>query len=163
MATNKGKAAVDDLAVTADTPQPHDPQTNAADTELAQLKAELADELTALRAEKEELAALKAELAKQRNSDARATRSAPAVPANVPRSEEELVDFYAFKDNDKYKSDIFVAVNGKTYRIQRGKHVRIPRYVAEVLRRSMEQDAATADMIEREAASYDAAAKVLGL
>ena len=65
------------------------------------------------------------------------------------------VDFYAFKDTNKYKDDIFVGVNGKAYKIQRGKHTRIPKAVAEILENSMEQDARTAELIEREGKSAD--------
>ena len=32
----------------------------------------------------------------------------------------ERVPFMAFKDNDKYKDDLIVIVNGKTWQIQRG-------------------------------------------
>ncbi|MEA4920633.1 MAG: hypothetical protein VB078_06925 [Clostridiaceae bacterium] len=83
-------------------------------------------------------------------------KKAPAVPLDP---EKDKVDFYAFKDNDKYKDDIFVAVNGKTFKIQRGKHVRIPRYVAEVLANSMDQDARTANLMEKEASAYNIASK----
>lgn len=60
----------------------------------------------------------------------------------------ELVDFYAFKDNGKYKDDIVVGVNGKIWKIKRGEHVKIPRYVAKVIENSMEQDEKTARLIE---------------
>ena len=69
----------------------------------------------------------------------------------------ELVDFYAFKDSDRYKDDIIVAVNGRVWRIQRGEHVKIPRYVYEVLANSQRQDTYTANLIERETAARDAA------
>ena len=65
------------------------------------------------------------------------------------------VDFYAFRDSSKYKDDIFVGLNGKGYKIQRGKHTRIPKAVAEVLEHSMEQDARTAELIEREGRGAD--------
>ena len=65
------------------------------------------------------------------------------------------VDFYAFKDSGRYKNDIGVGVNGKWYTIQRGKHVRIPKAVAEVLENSMDQDARTAELIERETHGAD--------
>ena len=49
--------------------------------------------------------------------------------ANKPQDMNELVPFFAFRDNDKYKDDIFVGWNGKGYQIQRGKQVMIPRGV----------------------------------
>lgn len=46
---------------------------------------------------------------------------------------EERVSYQAFKDDDKYKDDIVVIVNGRNFIIQRGKIVNIPRYVVMVL------------------------------
>lgn len=57
---------------------------------------------------------------------------------------EEKVMINLFLDNDKYKDDVIVAVNGKAWQIQRGVDVEVPRYVAEVLNSSMKQDRATA-------------------
>ena len=74
---------------------------------------------------------------------------------------KDKVDFYAFKDGDKYKDDIFVAVNGKTFKIQRGQHVKIPRYVAAVLENGMDQDARTANLMENESDAYNIASKAL--
>lgn len=79
-----------------------------------------------------------------KKTDGEQITATPVIP------DKDKVDFYAFKDNDKYKDDIFVAVNGRSFKIQRGKHVRIPRYVAEVLENGMDQDAKTANLIERE-------------
>ena len=42
---------------------------------------------------------------------------------------EELVPFKAIYDGDKYKDDIFVGVNGKSWLIKRGEEVMIPRNV----------------------------------
>ena len=66
----------------------------------------------------------------------------------------EEVPFYAFRDNEKYKDDITVGVNGKMYRIKRGVQVMIPRNVYNVLMRSMNQDAKTADMIAERSGAY---------
>jgi len=41
----------------------------------------------------------------------------------------ERVPFYAMLDDGKYKDDIFQTVNGKTWQIQRGENVMIPRFV----------------------------------
>jgi hypothetical protein len=57
----------------------------------------------------------------------------------------EKVPYYAFKDNDKYKDDITVTVNGYTYQIQRGVHVTIPRFVLHAIENSNRQMAAAAD------------------
>lgn len=44
--------------------------------------------------------------------------------------------------------DVFVSVNGYKYLIQRGKEVEVPRFVAEVLKNSENQKAATFRMME---------------
>lgn len=45
----------------------------------------------------------------------------------------ERVPYMAFKDDDKYKDDIVVIVNGSNFIIKRGELVHIPRYVLTVL------------------------------
>lgn len=74
---------------------------------------------------------------------------------------EELVPIYLFRDNEKYKDDVFVAVNGEGCLIQRGKQVMIKRKFAQVLQQSMEQDAKTADLITRQAEEFNGMQKVL--
>lgn len=53
---------------------------------------------------------------------------------------EELVTIRLFKDNERYRDDVFVSVNGRTFQIKRGVEVQVPRYVQEVLDNSMSQD-----------------------
>jgi len=57
----------------------------------------------------------------------------------------ELVPFYAFKDNGEYKDDIFIQLNGKAYTIKRGVQVMLPRKVAQVYYDSMDQKGKAAD------------------
>lgn len=54
-----------------------------------------------------------------------------------------------FKDNDRYKSDVFVSVNGRNYQIKRGVEMEVPAEVAEVLEHSQTQDEITARRIEQ--------------
>lgn len=61
----------------------------------------------------------------------------------------ELVPIKLFKDNQKYKDDLTVTVNGVTYQIQRGVPVEVPRFVADVITQSERQDQHTANMIEK--------------
>lgn len=70
------------------------------------------------------------------------------IAANEKYMREEI-EIELFFDGDKYKDDVTVGVNGKTWLIQRGKKVRVPRYVAAVLENSLEQDKASA-MRQRE-------------
>lgn len=61
----------------------------------------------------------------------------------------KMVTIELFKDKDKYKHDLKVAVNGRVWRIQRGVKVEVPDYVAEVISASLKQDGKTADMITK--------------
>lgn len=61
---------------------------------------------------------------------------------------DELVEVKLFKDNSKYKDDVFVSVNGDNCLIKRGERVKIKRKFAEVLEQSDMQDAHTARLIE---------------
>jgi hypothetical protein len=57
----------------------------------------------------------------------------------------EKVPFRAFKDNDKYKDDIVVIINGKSWVIQRGIQVMIPRFVLHAIENSERQKAQSAN------------------
>ena len=61
---------------------------------------------------------------------------------------EEYVEVKLFKDNDKYKDDVFVSVNGDNCVIKRGERVKIKRKFAEVLDHSEHQDYETSKLIE---------------
>ena len=52
----------------------------------------------------------------------------------------ELVTVKLFKDNNKYRDDVFVAVNGVGMIVPRGIEVRIPRKYAEALQNSEKQN-----------------------
>ena len=107
------------------------------------------------------LAAANAALA-QAQKEAEDAKEAAKAAEEVMRGmsakdiDDGMVSFYAFKDDDKYKDDIVVGLNGRMYRIQRGKHVRIPKAVYQIIRRSMAQDAATAEMLEQKGREYEA-------
>lgn len=64
---------------------------------------------------------------------------------------EEYVEIKLFKDNDKYKDDVYVAVNGENCVIKRGERVKIKRKFAEVLDHSEHQDYETSKLIEQAA------------
>lgn len=117
-------------------------------------KTQTAEEILAnAKAQEEKIVAeAKAEAAK-------IVAEAKAQVGAATKDPEDLVPVRLFKDGDKYKDDVFVAVNGRTYQIQRGVTVKVPRYVADVLEQSMEQDNATANLIEQESSSYEADAR----
>lgn len=76
---------------------------------------------------------------------------------------EELVEVHLFKDNGKYTADMFVAVNGESCVIQRGKTVQIKRKFADVLEASREQDAKTAELMDAQAEEFSETARKLGV
>ncbi len=71
---------------------------------------------------------------------------------------EEKVPVRLFKDNDRYKDDVYVCVNGERLLIKRGENVEIPRKFAIVLEQSAQQDTATANLIEEKSSIYAAEA-----
>lgn len=73
----------------------------------------------------------------------------------VQEPQEELVTIKLFKDNENYKDDVFVGVNGQTWQIQRGIEVKVPPCVAEVLDHSQQADTAAARRIEAEERKYE--------
>ena len=74
----------------------------------------------------------------------------------------KTVKFKAFKDDDKYKDDIFVAVNGKRYQIKRGVEVEVPESVYKVLMNSSAQDQAAYRLMEQKANDYKSETERLG-
>lgn len=66
----------------------------------------------------------------------------------------EYVEVSLFKDNNKYKDDVFVSVNGETCAIQRGKKVMVKRKFADVLEKSGIQDFETSELIDRKSSEF---------
>lgn len=64
------------------------------------------------------------------------------VHTHVP-AEQKKVHVRLFKDNGKYKDDVYVAVNGRSMMIPRGVDVEVDECFAEALETSMAQDNAT--------------------
>ena len=70
-----------------------------------------------------------------------------AIAADKKRG-EELVEVKLFRDNEKYKDDVFVGCNGENVVIQRGVRVKIKRKFAEILDHSELQDYETTELIK---------------
>ena len=71
-----------------------------------------------------------------------ATESAKAKETVIPDMNtfyNELVSVKLFKDNGRYKEDVFVAVNGVGMLVPRGIEVKIPRKYALALKNSEKQ------------------------
>ena len=76
-------------------------------------------------------------------------------------AKEKRVKIKLFKDNDKYKDDVFVAVNGKSYLIKRGVEVEVPESVKEVLDNSAAQEERAAEYMETQQKEYEQKTKKL--
>ena len=66
----------------------------------------------------------------------------------------ELVEVKLFKDNNKYKDDVFVSVNGENCVIKRGERVKVKRKFAAVLDDSDLQDYETSKLIEQKSNEF---------
>ena len=75
----------------------------------------------------------------------------------------EKVPVRLFKDNGKYKDDVFVCVNGRSMLIQRGKTVMVPRKFALVIEQSDEQREKAANIIDAKSSEYANEAKAHGV
>ena len=79
------------------------------------------------------------------------------APMSVMDTEAYLNEYVAvklFRDNDRYKDDVYVAVNGHNCVIKRGDWVEIKRRCALVLDQSEIQELPTAEMREAEPARF---------
>lgn len=76
-----------------------------------------------------------------------------AEKAEIARN-EEYVEVKLFRDNDKYKDDVYVAVGDQNCVIKRGVPVKIKRKFYLALAETDEQDFKTAQLIERESGKY---------
>lgn len=104
----------------------------------------------------------KQERAREEHADA--TQKDPLADMRIANAEgEKPVTIKLFKDNDKYKDDVQVAVNGKMYVIQRGVPVTVPQKVAWALEAQARQDEKTAAMIERKEREFEENSKAHGI
>ena len=93
-------------------------------------------------------------------ADAKASVSGELTEEQKKANEErkaywnELVEVRLFKDNNKYKDDVFVAVNGDNIQLKRGEKVMIKRKYANVLENSDMQDYETSKLIEQKSSEF---------
>lgn len=116
-------------------------------TETILTDADLA-ELEALRAEKAAREAKEAEAEKEKlKAELEAKKMADYM--------EELVTIQLFKgQEEKYKADLPVSVNGETVLVQRGKPVTLKRKFAEVIKNMEEQNAYAVSLMESLQSDY---------
>lgn len=94
-----------------------------------------------------------AELERKAQQDAETARETARMSEPVP--------VMLFKDNDKYKDDLFVGWNGTGYRIKRGITVMVPRAVANIVQQQLDQDNSTAQLITAQAEKFAEEVKAL--
>ena len=68
--------------------------------------------------------------------------------------ENTLVEIELFRDNKDYKDNVFVAVNGESYVIARGRKVKIKKKFADVIENSMRQDIKTARLMDNKSDEF---------
>ena len=113
--------------------------------------SKLNETIAAIRAEYEHLLAEK----EAENAILRGEKKIAAEKSKVAAKEyedylNEYISVKLFKDQDRYRDDVYVAVNGQNCIIKRGEWVKIKRKFALVLDASEIQDMKTAEFIERE-------------
>lgn len=54
-----------------------------------------------------------------------------------------------FKDNGRYRNDVFVSVNGRSFLLQRGVELELPYAIAQVVKQSIMQDEQAAKLVSR--------------
>lgn len=69
-------------------------------------------------------------------------------------NENSLVEIELFRDNKDYKDNVFVAVNGESCVIARGKKVKIKKKFADVIENSMRQDVKTAKLMDNKSDEF---------
>ena len=73
---------------------------------------------------------------------------------NIRCDENTLVEIELFRDNRDYKDNVFVAVNGESCVIARGKKVKIKKKFADVIENSMRQDIKTARLMDNKSDEF---------
>lgn len=101
---------------------------------------------------KKELEALKAILSQKEASNKSVT--VKTVSANEEYMKQP-VTIKLFKDNDRYRDDVYVAVNDRSYLIKRGVEVTVPRFIEQALKNSLAQDEYVASLVERLVNDYE--------
>ena len=75
----------------------------------------------------------------------------------------EYVEIKLFKDNERYKDDVYVAINGKNCVVRRGEWTRIRRKFAMLLDQSEIQDLRTAELMAGESERFLNASRARGM
>lgn len=123
--------------------------TKKEELNIEEVQAKIAAMLAEAEAAKAEAQKLVEEARKAAGAKAAEDEEKAKKAAELKAYMEEYVEVKLFKDNDKYKDDVFVSVNGDNCVIKRGERVKIKRKFAEVLDHSEHQDYETSRLIEK--------------
>ena len=128
--------------------------------------AQTTKETTAKKEQPIDLEAIKAQLKAELAAEFKAEKDAEIAAKNEEQAKknaemEEYVEIKLFKDNGKYKDDVYVSCNGENCVIQRGVRVKVKKKFAEILDHSEHQDYETSLLIEAEAQNAKNKANVL--
>ena len=123
--------------------------TKKEELNIEEVQAKIASMLAEAEAAKAEAQKIVEEARKAAGAKAAEDEEKAKKAAELAAYMEEYVEVKLFKDNDKYKDDVFVAVNGENCVIKRGERVKIKRKFAEVLDHSEHQDYETSKLIEQ--------------
>lgn len=139
---------------------------NSADTQdklMVDIEAKFAAMIEAAEKKGQEILSAASAKAEEIIANAKAAVSVkPPASGTSPEIEawlNEPVEIKLFKDNQNYKDDVTVSINGENCRIQRGVYVKVKRKFVFILDQSELQDTKTALMIDRKVAEYEADAK----
>lgn len=97
----------------------------------------------------------KTEAVAKTTTEATPKTTAEATTEEPKKKVPEMVEIELFRDSERYTNDVSVTVNGKTTIVPRGKTVKVPPEVAEVLRNAQKQRNVAAEYMEREEEKFE--------
>ena len=97
----------------------------------------------------------KTEAVAETTTEATPKTTAEATTEEPKKKVPEMVEIELFRDSERYTNDVSVTVNGKTTIVPRGKTVKVPPEVAEVLRNAQKQRNVAAEYMEREEEKFE--------
>ncbi len=98
-----------------------------------------------------EIKRLKAELEQKETKN---NKKCEKIIANEEYMKKPVI-IKLFKDNGRYRDDVYVAVNDRSYLIKRGVEVTVPRFVEQALKNSLTQDQYVASLVEKLQDDYE--------
>lgn len=124
-------------------------ETKAEDVILADVSKQIADMLAEARKEADKIIAeAKAKASGEKTEEEKKAEAEREAYWN------EYVEIELFLDNNKYKDDVWVAVNGESCRIKRGERVKIKRKFAEELELSNAQKREANKLIAKKSSEF---------